>query len=125
MVDLPFGVGRNLGARRAPFLDATNGESGIDQQVEIARERAVLLHHALGQPVGRTRTFVEIVGAGLGLERMLGREDEASARHQRAMHQGQKTRRDESQMDLARLIVRLRMIAMNLAYRMRRDVLGK
>ena len=37
MVDLPFGMRGDLGARRAPFLDVTDREPGIDQQVEVAQ----------------------------------------------------------------------------------------
>ena len=43
MVDLPFGMGGDLLAARAPFLDPADGEARGDQQIQVGRERAVLL----------------------------------------------------------------------------------
>src|SRR5262249_21937469 len=53
---------------------------------------------------------------------IVGLDEEQTAGHERSMHQGEKARRDETQVDLSRLVVRLRMIAVDLGGTVRRQV---
>src|SRR5262249_23477369 len=62
----PVGAQGELRIGRSPFLDPQDREACLDQQVEIGGDGAVLLHDALGDPVGRARAFVEIAIEGPG-----------------------------------------------------------
>jgi hypothetical protein len=44
-------IGVDLRRRRAPLLDVTDGETAAHQGVERGADRAVVLDHALGQPI--------------------------------------------------------------------------
>src|SRR5262249_49985564 len=59
-LESPLGMGGDLGLARSPFVQPAHRETDLEQQIDVARDRAVLLDHAFGQPVGRARAFVEI-----------------------------------------------------------------
>src|SRR5271166_3035727 len=97
----PVRLGRYLLLGWPPFLDMGNGEAEPNEHVDVGREGPVLLDHAFGEPIGRTRAFVQIalegptlaarsierpvrLGRG-GENRMLHREDQVTVRDERAV----------------------------------------
>src|SRR5260370_37675170 len=92
---------RDLRIAWPPFLDAQELEAQLQQQVEVCRDRAVLLDDPRGQPVGRARAFLEIAVKRPGLmarsivhpawpawrrvQRRLDRGNQAAARGERGV----------------------------------------
>ena len=69
----------DLLGRRSPFVDVRHGEAGAPQQGKIRRDGAVLLDHALGEPVGRARALVEVAVDRPGLAAIAHRSQPGSA----------------------------------------------
>ena len=58
---------------------------GRRQEPAAVEDDDLWIAEMLGEPVGGARAFIEIVRAGLGIERMLGGEDELAIGRQRAV----------------------------------------
>src|SRR3546814_5444012 len=96
----------NLRGGRRELLDAADGEPAVDQRVQGGPDPAVILPHALGEPVRPALPLdgVAIDGPGPAavfvaeparmrrghVDRMLDGENEMGARHERALHRSHK-----------------------------------
>ena len=56
----PIWLSRDLLFGRAPFLDMGDNETHTNQHVDVGRQCSVLLDDTFGEPVGRSRAFIQI-----------------------------------------------------------------